>query len=67
MDYINNTWLVAKFPDELAMIGNEFEFVKSTFLSTFIDNDILLQDKEMVMEKIQRIQFYIDTISEEEV
>jgi hypothetical protein len=67
MDYINNTWLVAKFPDELAMIGYEFELVKNTFLSTFIDDDILLQDKQMIMEKIHRIQFYIDTIRAEEV
>ena len=59
--------LVAKFPDELAMIGYEFELVKNTFLSTFIDDDILLQDKQMIMEKIHRIQFYIDTIRAEEV
>jgi hypothetical protein len=67
MDYINNTWLVAKFPDELAMIGYEFELVKSTFLSTFIDDDILLQDKQMIIKKVHRIQFYIDTIRAEEV
>jgi Putative DNA-binding domain len=67
MDYINNTWLVAKFPDELSMIGYEFELVKNTFLSTFIYDESLLHDKQMIMEKTQRIQFYIDTIRAEEV
>jgi hypothetical protein len=49
------------------MIGHEFELVKSTFLSTFIDDYTLIQDKQMVMETTHRIQFYIDTIRAEEV
>jgi len=67
IDYINNTWLVAKFPDELAMIGYEFGLVKNTLLHTFIYDEDLLHSKQMVMEKINRIQFYIDTIRAEEL
>jgi uncharacterized membrane-anchored protein YhcB (DUF1043 family) len=64
IDYINNPWLVAKFPDELTVIGDVFAMVENSFESYFPESEFL-DLKEMIVEKISRIQFYIETLQEE--
>jgi ribosomal protein S15P/S13E len=63
-DYINSTWLVAKFPDEVAMLGYEFDLAHSHF-QDYVDEEQTLQIRKLISDKINRIADYIKRIEDE--
>lgn len=64
-DYLDSAWLVNKFPDELSMIGNAMHIVRNSKINVHTEIEDLQHMKEIIEDRIVRIQEYIEIIGEE--
>ena len=64
-NFLDNAWLVNKFPDELAMLGDAMATVKATELNEQTSYEVFSELDDVLNYRIQRLQFCITILEDE--